>query len=340
MPTDTNKNKVLLINPTIYPEGVYRIEEEADIIYAPDGRPETLKKFLSQGANGIVVRLEEITEDVIKSGKDLKVIGVNGAGFSCVDVDAATKAGICVVNVVGANSYSVAEHIVMFTLAMARNIKKADLAVRSGNWLFRDTDTPHDIHGYTFFSVGFGNIGKEVCKIMKYTFNMRVYVYDPFYSKEQIEQLGYEKVDDFKVGASQADYLSLHLPHNQHTQNFINKETLGIIKKGCKIINCARGPIIDYDALCDALESGHIDMAAIDVYPIEPVSPDHRIFTLNNVIASPHCAGDTVEARTRIAISVAEDVLSVLRGERPRCLVNPGVEKIKPILFNNMQLFN
>lgn len=330
----TEKSKVLLINPTIYPEGVRRIEEEAEIIYAPDGKPGTLKEFLSQGANGIVVRLEEITEDIIKSAKDLKVIGVNGAGFSCVDVDAATKAGICVVNVVGANSYTVAEHIVMFTLAMARNIKRADLAVRSGNWSFRDTHTVHDIHGYTFFSVGFGNIGKEVCRIMKYAFNMRVYVYDPFYSREDIEQYGYKKVDDFKEGASQADYLSLHLPYNKNTQHFINKETLGIIKKGCKIINCARGPIIDYDALCDALESGHIDMAGIDVYPKEPVSPGHRIFTLNNVIASPHCAGDTVESRTRIAISVAEDVLSVLRGERPRCFVNPCVEEIKPTLFS------
>lgn len=328
-----DKNKVLLINPTIYPEGVRRIEEEAEIIYAPDGRPDTLKEFLCQGVNGIIVRLEEITENIIKSGKDLKVIGVNGAGFSCVDVDAATKAGICVVNVVGANSYSVAEHIVMFTLAMARNIKRADLAVRSGNWLFRDTNTPHDIHGCSFFSVGFGNIGKEVCRIMKYAFNMQVYVYDPFFSKEEIEKHGYVKVDDFSSGASRANYLSLHLPCNENTHHFINKETIGIIKKGCKIINCARGPIIDYDALCDALESGHIDMAGIDVYPKEPVSPDHRIFTLENVIASPHCAGDTVEARTRIAISVADDVLSVLRGERPRCFVNPSVEEINPTLF-------
>lgn len=329
----TNNNKVLLINPTIYPEGVHRIEEEAQIIYAPDGKPETLKKFLAQGVNGIVVRLEDITEDIIKSGKDLKVIGVNGAGFSCVDVDAATKAGICVVNVVGANSYTVAEHIVMFTLAMARNIKRADMAVRSGNWFFRDTHTVHDIHGYTFFSVGFGNIGKEVCRIMKYAFDMKIFVYDPFYSKEEVEKLGYKKIDDFNEGASQADYLSLHLPYNKHTHHFINNKTIEMIKKGCKIINCARGPIIDYDALCDALESGHIEMAGIDVYPEEPVSPDHRIFTLDNVIASPHCAGDTVESRTRIAISVAEDVLSVLRRERPSCFVNPSVEEINPSLF-------
>lgn len=332
----TKKNKVLLINPTIYPEGVHRLEEEAELVYAPDGKPETLKKILSQGVNAVVVRLEEISEGIIKSGKDLKVIGVNGAGFSCVDIDAATKAGICVVNVVGANSYTVAEHIVMFTLAMARNIKRADWAVRSGDWSFRDTHTVHDIHGYTFFSVGFGNIGKEVCRIMKYAFNMQVYVYDPFFSKEEIEKYGYIKVDDFSSGASHADYISLHLPYNQDTYHFINKESIQKIKKSSKIINCARGPIVDYDSLCDALESGHLEMAGIDVYPEEPVSPTHRIFTLDNVIASPHCAGDTVESRTRIAISVAEDILSVLRGERPRCFVNPKVEVINPKLFSNI----
>lgn len=317
-----SKPKVLLINPTIYPEGVKILEESCDVIYAPDGKPETMKEYLAQGVNAVILRIEQMTKELIDSAKDLKVIGANGVGYSNVDVQAATDAGVCVVNVVGANFYSVAEHIVMFSLAMARDVKRADNAVRNGNWQYRDTNPLHDIHGNTFFSVGFGNIGKEVCRVMSNAFDMNILVYDPYFTKDSIESFGYRKVETFEEGAAIADYISLHLPSNEETHHLINSETIKAMKPGCKFINCARGPIVDYDALCDALESGYIGMAGIDVFPEEPVSKDHRIFTLDNVIATPHCAGDTVEARTRIAISVAKDVVSVLYGKMPRCLVN------------------
>ncbi|HPZ59970.1 MAG TPA: hydroxyacid dehydrogenase [Bacillota bacterium] len=317
-----SKPRVLLINPTIHIDGVKILEQEAEIVYAPDGSPKTLKEYLSQGIKGVILRTEVMTKDLIMEASDLRVIGVNGVGYSNVDVDAATAKGVVVVNAVGANKHSVAEHIVMFALAMARDLKRADEAVRSGFWAYRDTYPLHEIRGKTFFSVGFGNIGREACRVMSLAFDMEILVYDPFVEKKEIERYGYRKVERFEDGAKNADFISLHLPHTKETSEMINKETIKAIKPGCKFINCARGQIVDYDALCDALESGQIDMAGIDVFPVEPAPKDHRLFTLDNVLATPHCAGDTVEARRRIAISVANDVLAVLRGEQPRCFVN------------------
>jgi len=318
------KPRVLLIDPTIYPEGVSRLAEEAEIVMAPDGNAETLKEYLSKEIDGIVVRLESLPREVIAEGKCLKVIGVNGAGVNNVDVNFATKQGIAVVNVVGANAFSVAEHINMYILALSRDLKRADIAVRSGYWKYRDDHSPHDVHGTTFFSVGYGNIGREICRIVKYAYDMRVVVFDPFVQNREIEDKGYERVSTLKDGLSTADYISLHLPSNKETHHLINAESIAWMRQGVRFINCARGPIVDYDALCDALAAGRVGMAGIDVYPEEPVSPNHRIFTLENVIATPHCAGDTYEARVRIALSVANDVLRVLRGEKPNAFVNPS----------------
>lgn len=333
MPNRVDKPKILLIHPTIYPQGVARLEENATIIMAPAGDPETLRQYLRNGVDGVIVRLEQLPADVITEGNRLKVIGVNGSGVNNIDVDFATERGIAVINVVGANSYSVAEHINMYILALARDVKRADLAVRSGYWKYRDEHTPHDIHGNVFLSVGYGNIGKEICHVVRNAYDMRVLVYDPFVGNKEIIDNGYEKVQRLQEGLCVADYISLHLPHNKQTHHLINSETISFMKPGCKLINCARGPIVDYDALCDALASGQIGMAGVDVYPEEPVSPEHRIFTLENVIATPHCAGDTYEARVRIALSVADNVLKVLNGERPGALVNPLVAEVNPSLF-------
>lgn len=333
MSHQVDKPKILLIHPTIYPQGVARLKEDATIIMAPAGDPETLKEYLRSGVDGIIVRLEQLPANVITAGDRLKVIGVNGSGVNNVDVNFATERGIAVVNVVGANSYSVAEHINMYMLALARDVKRADLAVRSGYWQYRDEHTPHDIHGNIFLSVGYGNIGKDICRVVKSAYDMRVLVYDPFVENKEIMDNGYEKVERLQDGLREADYISLHLPHNKQTHHLINAATIAYMKPGCKFINCARGPIVDYDALCDALASGQIGMAGLDVYPDEPVSKEHRIFTLENVIATPHCAGDTYEARTRIALSVANDVLKVLNGECPSALVNPLVAEANPSLF-------
>lgn len=317
-----SKPRVLLIHPTIYPEGIEILKENCDIIYAPDGQPETIKKFLTEGVDGVIVRTEYLTKDLIESAKGLKVIGVNGVGYSNVDVQAATNAGIYVVNVVGANYYTVAEHVVMFALAMSRDLRRADQAVRCGHWRYRDEHLLHDIHNNTFFSVGFGHIGKEVCRVMHLGFTMNIVVYDPYFQETEINKLGYTYVDTFEAGAKNADFISLHLPSNSETFHMINKNTIKSMKYGCKFINCARGPIVDYNALSEALRSGQIGMAGIDVFPEEPVPQDHEILKLDNVLVTPHCAGDTVEARTRIAMSIANDVVAVLSDRAPRCLVN------------------
>jgi len=317
------KPKILLINPTILKPGVDRLSQEAEIVMAPSGDEKTLISYVSGDIDGVIIRLERITKNVIGAAKNLKVIGMNGVAVSGIDVIAATGKGICVVNAPFSNYVSVAEHIIMFLLALPKNIKKADQAVRNGNWQFRDVHMPTEVHGKTFFAVGFGRIGKEVTRILRVAFDMKVLVFDPYYSNEEIEKTGATKVATLEEGCRLADFVSLHLPLNEETFHIIDANVISSMKEGAIFINCARGPIVDFDALYEGLLHGPISMAGIDVFPEEPVDPREKIFQLDNVIVSPHCAGDTLEARIRCSLQISEEVLRVLRGEPPTALVNP-----------------
>lgn len=318
-----SRPKVLLIRPTIPEPGVKRLSEEADIVYAPSGDEKTLIDYVSGEVDGVIIRLEKITKNVIDAAGKLKVIGMNGVAVSSIDVDAATEKGIFVVNAPFSNFVSVAEHISMYILALSKNIKRADAAVRKGYWQFRDDHMPQEVHGRTFLAIGFGRIGREVSRMVKTAFDMNVLVFDPFVSGEDVEEHGAQKVETIKEGCVRADYISLHLPLNKDTYQVIDRDAIFSMKEGSIFINCARGPLVDYDALYDGLTDGPLAMAGIDVYPEEPPSRNEKIFHLDNVIFSPHNAGDTFEARNRCSLQIAEEVLRVLRGEPPIALVNP-----------------
>ena len=324
--------KVLLIQPTIQPEGIKILEEQVEIVMAPDGDKDTLIRYLSSGeCMGMITRVEQITEDIVRASNNLKVIGQHGVGVDNIAVEEATRKGILVVNAPSANYISVAEHVIMFALSLSRQIIKADRAVKDGYWNYREDHIPFELMGKRFLCVGFGQIGRETARKLKVAFDVQVMVYDPFVTKTSMASLGVDKCEDLQEGLANADYVSIHAPYNEKTHHLIGEKELALMKKDAYLINCSRGKIIDQEALYNTLSTHSIRGAALDVFATEPLLPDERLLQLDNVIVSPHFAGDTIEAKRRCSAQIAGEVLKVARGEVPASPVNPEVlSKFKP----------
>lgn len=310
------RKRVLLINPTINPVGVDLLKSQFDLVMAPDGSEKTLIEFLKdESIVALVARVEKITRNVICGAAGLKVIGQHGAGLDNIDVVAAKEKGIKVVNAPGVNAISVAEHVIMLLLAVSKRAVKADAAVRSGEWEFRNREIPTEINGKTLFLLGLGAIGKNVAQKAKAAFNMKVYAYDPLVSESEMRICGVEKSDCIAGALSVADYVSVHVPLMDSTKRIIGKTELRHMKKSAYIINTSRGPIIDEGALIVALREGRLAGAGLDVFENEPLSLDSKLLDLPNVILSPHFAGDTVESKQRTSITVAQGVISALMAD-------------------------
>lgn len=319
------KPKVLLIKPTIQPEGVKLLKEKADIVMAPDGKEDTLIKFLSSknDIKGIITRIEIINAKVLRSSQNLEVIGQHGVGVDNIDIEEATKRGIFVVNAPNSNYMSVAEHVIMMVLALSRTLIRADRAVRNGYWQYREHQIPVELNGKNFLCIGFGKIAKEVASKLKIAFNVNIIAYDPYISVEEMNLLGVQKCDNLLDGLKEADYVSLHVPYQKETHHLIDEEELKAMKPNSFLINCARGKIVNQIALFSALKSNSIAGAALDVLSCEPPEPSNPLLKLDNIMFTPHFAGDTIEAKRRCSIEVVKGVLKVLEGQIPNTLVNP-----------------
>lgn len=319
------KPKVLLINPTIQREGIELLKEKADIILAPDGKEETLIKFLSSKYNikAVITRVETINSKILKSSQKLEVIGQHGVGVDNIDIEEATKRGIFVVNAPNSNCMSVAEHIIMLVLALSRTLIIADRAVRNGYWQYREDNIPIELNGKNFLSIGFGKIAREVAKKLKIAFNVNVITYDPYISAEEMNFLGVQRCNNLFDGLKVADYVSLHVPYNKETHHLIDKKELKVMKSNSFLINCARGKVINPNALFNALKNNSIAGAALDALYYEPPDPSDPLLKLDNIIFTPHFAGDTIEAKKRCSIELVKGVLEVLAGQIPSSLVNP-----------------
>lgn len=270
--------------------------------------------------DALITRSEtKATAEVIKAGKNLKVIGRAGVGVDNIDVEAATEAGILVVNVPGANTISAAEHAFGLMLALSRLIPQADADLRKDQWK-RSKFVGVEVYRKTLGLLGLGRIGTEVAVRAK-AFGMEVVAYDPYVSRERAALIGV-KMGDLETVLADADYISLHMAKTKETANLLNRDRLLKAKKGVRIVNCARGGIIDEDALCDLLQSGQVGGAALDVFAEEPPKSHNKLFDLPNVIVTPHLAGSTVEAQENNGVSVAEMVLTALSGEPVLSAVN------------------
>ncbi|MGI5962367.1 MAG: hydroxyacid dehydrogenase [Lawsonibacter sp.] len=311
------KPKVLLIQPTIQPVGVDILKEHCEVFMAPDGNPDTLIQCIREHqCQGVVTRVEQITREVIQSCPSLKVIGQHGVGLDNIDVQAATDHGVMVLNVPDANYVSVAEHAMMFVLALSRDLRAADQAVRAGNWKFRETNIPNEVAGKTLVIVGLGTIGRDVAK-KALSFDMRVVAFDAYVSAERMQQLGVEKAETLEEALKQADFISIHAPLTPETRGMFSTPQFQMMKPTACLINLGRGPVVDQAALVDALTKHEIAAAALDVFEQEPPQANDPLFALSNLIVTPHFGGDTIDAKRRCSQKLAQTMVQALEGEKP-----------------------
>ena len=269
---------------------------------------------------GLVVRsATKVTAEVIAKADKLKVIGRAGVGLDNVDADAATKRGIIVMNVPAGNTISTAEHTMSMIMACARRIPQAHAHARAGLWE-RSKFVGTELFGKTLGIVGLGKIGTEVAKRSQ-AFGMRVIAYDPFLSSERAQQLDIQ-LTDLPTIYKEADFITVHVPLTAETKHMISTKEIAMMKKGVRLINCARGGIIDESALAQAITEGKVEGAAIDVFEQEPPPKDHPLLKLDQVVCTPHLGASTEEAQLHVAIEVAKQVADALLGRGIRNAVN------------------
>lgn len=262
--------------------------------------------------DGLLVRSQtKVTARVIDAASKLKVIGRAGVGVDNIDVPAATRRGILVVNAPDGNTISAAEHTFAMMISLARLIPRANQVTKSGTW-DRKSFVGVELRDKTLAIIGLGRIGTEVAKRAQ-AFRMNVVAYDPFLTADRAGELGIRKVS-FDEAIVLGDFITVHTPLTKETRHLIGKIAFERMKPGVRIVNCARGGIIDEWALADAISEGKVAGAAIDVFEEEPVAQDHPLLSLNEVVVTPHLGASTVEAQVNVAIDVAEEASRILRG--------------------------
>ncbi|MFO7929545.1 MAG: hydroxyacid dehydrogenase [Candidatus Humimicrobiaceae bacterium] len=293
-----------------------------EIIVSSSPEDEVVRKQIKD-IDGLVVRTAtKLSRETILAAKRLKVIGRTGKGVDNVDVKAASEKNIPVCNAPEANIMTVAEHAIAFMLALAKNLKAMDNAVRDLNWEIRNNYVPVDISGKTLGLVGFGNIGRAMARKCYNAFNMDIIAYDPFLPE------GLEVNFPFKLKGSldevftEADFVSLHIPYTKQNHHLVGKNLLGKMKKGSFLINTSRGGIVEEEALASILKDGGIAGAALDVFENEPPQKDNPLLGIERVILTPHSAALTSESSRRMAMHAVEGVADVLEGRKPRWVFN------------------
>ena len=259
--------------------------------------------------DGLAIRsATKVTEKIIEGAKNLKVVGRAGIGVDNVDIPAASRRGIIVMNTPFGNSITTAEHAIALMFAVARQLPAADTSTQAGKWE-KSKFMGVEITGKTLGVIGAGNIGSIVCA-RAIGLKMHVVAYDPFLSKERAEEMGVTKVELEELFA-RADFITLHVPMTDKTRGILNKEALAKTKPGVRIINCARGGLVDEAALAEAIKSGHVAGAAFDVFEVEPAK-ESPLFGLPNVVCTPHLGASTTEAQENVALQVAEQMADYL----------------------------
>ena len=262
-------------------------------------------------ADALVVRSAvKVTRQVLEKAPKLRVIGRAGVGVDNVDIPAATAAGVLVMNTPGGNAVSVAEHTLALMLAMARGIPQASLSTKSGKWE-KKKFLGNELRGKTLGVIGLGSIGREVARRAR-AFEMKVIACDPYVSPRAVEDIGVELAELDGLYAV-SDYIALHMALTPETRKMISRPAFAKMKDGVRLVNCARGELIDAAALREAIESGKVAGAALDVFDVEPPPADYPLFGLDAVVATPHIAGATEEAQEIVGVRIAEQLAEYLR---------------------------
>ncbi|HJT88295.1 MAG TPA: phosphoglycerate dehydrogenase [Bryobacteraceae bacterium] len=299
----------ILIAEPVAPAGIelFRAQPGWNTIVS---NPKEYKQHLADADALLVRSAVQVDKSVLEKAPRLRVVGRAGVGVDNVDLDAATEAGVLVMNTPGGNAISVAEHTLALMLAMARHIARADASTRSGKWE-KKKFMGHELRGKTLGIVGLGSIGREVVKRAR-AFEMRILAYDPYVTSKIAEDLAVELVDLPRL-YQQSDYISLHVAATPETEGMLSRQAFQQMKPGARIVNCARGELVDAGALGEALASGKLAGAALDVYPVEPPPAEFPVFGAEGVVATPHIGGSTEEAQEIVGVRIAEQVVEYLK---------------------------
>ena len=282
-------------------------------------KPDELKAIIGDYA-ALAVRSEtKVTAEILAAADKLQIIGRAGVGVDNIDVTAATKKGVVVVNSPEGNTLAAAELAVALLLALARKIPQADASLRAGKWE-RKKFVGTEIYGKTVGVIGLGKIGRSVALRMK-AFETTVIAYDPFATAESARRMGVELVSLDEI-YRRSDFITIHVPLNSDTRGMIGAAQLQSMKDGVRIINCARGGIVDESALAEAIRSGKVGGAAFDVFGKEPPEPDNPLLSLAENVITPHLGASTEEAQVNVAIDISEQIADVLQGKPARSAVN------------------
>jgi D-3-phosphoglycerate dehydrogenase len=320
------RKRVLLPSPLIHPSGEAILEAEVDVLRAAELGPDGITEVLPT-VHGIYNRADAAD---IAAAESLEVAASGGSGVDFIDIAAATRHGVLVVNAAGAQNVSVAEHAVGLLLALVKRIAISDRMLRSGAFPERSEyrgdgwplGFPRELHGRTLGVLGYGAIGREMARMCGAAFSMPVVAYDPFVDPATATGPA-ELVGSLDELLARAEVLSMHLPLSDETRGIIGAEELARLPEAAYLLNMSRGGTVDESALVDALRSGRLAGAGLDVFTEEPLAVDSPLRSLDNVVLTPHIGGWTAESLPRLAQTTAREILTVLRGERPTRLVNP-----------------
>lgn len=301
----------VLVKEKIADAGVELLRERFDVEVGTDWAEGELEARIGE-FDAIVIRsATQMTEELIGKAGRMRAIGRAGTGVDNVDISAATRRGIVVANAPESNSVAAAEHTMALALALFRNVPQAHASLAAGEWA-RSRFGGNELYGKTLGVIGFGRIGQLVAR-RALAFDMEVVAFDKFVSPERFRELGVEGVESSDELYARADLITIHLPKTPETINWIDAAALAKMKPGVRIVNCARGELIDLDALEQALDSGRVAGAALDVFPSEPMT-GHPLFGRSDVVVTPHLGASTAEAQDRAGIVTAQQVLAALTG--------------------------
>lgn len=320
------KTKVVLAQP-IHPKGLELLQENVEtVIVAPSDKPEVLVSLMDEQVEGVIVRYNVFNREMIEHAPNLKVISRHGIGVELIDQVAATEHGVMVVNTPSAATTSVAEHVILMVLMLAKNVLVGDQELRNGNYAIKDKYGPDDVEFKTIGFLGLGRIGREAARRCK-GLDMKVIGYDPYLKPEDAAALGIELKDSMEAVLKESDFVSLHTPLTPETRHMISTEQLKMMKPTAFLINCSRGAVLDEKALIQALQDKTIAGAGLDVFEQEPPEKDNPLFAMPNVVVTPHSSSLTANGRIKMSVGAVEQLLKVLRGEKPDFLVNKDVLK-------------
>ena len=302
----------VLIADSISPRGVDELSREGalEVSFQTGLTESELVKIIPEFSALVVRSQTKVTAQILNAGARLRVVGRAGVGVDNVDVETATRRGIIVLNAPGGNTVSTAEHTFSLLLSVARKIPQADASMRGKSW-DRKNFEGIELYDKTLGVIGMGRIGSELSR-RAIAFGMRVIAYDPYLSAGRARTLQVELVDELDDLLASADFISLHTPLTEETHHMVDATRLEKTKRGVRVINCARGGLIDEDALADALHSGQVGGAALDVFEIEPLPSDSPLRTAPNLVLTPHLGASTAEAQESVGIEIAQSIRAAL----------------------------